>query len=150
MDKYYYVGSGNQACGPILPTEFMANGLTANSMVCRVGHQSWTRLGDIPELAAYIAPTVPPITPTPPAANSLPPDNNMVWAILSTVFCCLPIGIYAIIQASKVHDLWRSGYYDAAVKAANDARRWSFIGAVVSIVACAIYFVLALLIGFAS
>ena len=27
-----------------------------------------------------------------------PPDNNLVWAILVTVFCCLPLGIVSIVK----------------------------------------------------
>ena len=37
------------------------------------------------------------------------PDNYLVWAILSTVFCCLPLGIVAIVKASKVDALWAQG-----------------------------------------
>ena len=43
------------------------------------------------------------------------PDNNMLWAILSTLFCCLPLGIVAIINAAKVDGLYRSGDYSGAV-----------------------------------
>jgi len=31
-----------------------------------------------------------------------PPDNNLVWAILCTVMCCMPLGIVAIIKSTKV------------------------------------------------
>ena len=30
-----------------------------------------------------------------------PPDNNLVWAILCTVLCCLPLGIVSIIKSTK-------------------------------------------------
>ncbi|WP_417935251.1 CD225/dispanin family protein [Flagellimonas maritima] len=29
------------------------------------------------------------------------PDNYLVWAILSTIFCCIGTGIASIIYASK-------------------------------------------------
>ncbi len=57
------------------------------------------------------------------------PDTHMVLAILSTVFCCLPTGIYAIILANKVDKLYYSGLYDEAEEASNGAKRWSIIGA---------------------
>ena len=37
------------------------------------------------------------------------PDNNLVWAILSTVLCCMPLGIVAIIKATSVDTLWTAG-----------------------------------------
>lgn len=43
------------------------------------------------------------------APVSPPPQNNLVLAILATVLCCLPGGIYAIIQANKVNTLWAQG-----------------------------------------
>ena len=47
------------------------------------------------------------------------PDNNMVMAILCTVCCCLPFGIYAIIKASKVNGFYMAGMYNEAVNSAN-------------------------------
>ena len=38
-----------------------------------------------------------------------PPDNNLVWAILCTVLCCLPFGIVSIIKSTKVKELWAQG-----------------------------------------
>ena len=48
-----------------------------------------------------------------------PPDSGMVWAVLTTLFCCLPFGIVAIVYASKVNNLWMMGYYDGARAAAR-------------------------------
>jgi hypothetical protein len=62
------------------------------------------------------------------------PENNMVLAIFTTVCCCLPIGIYAIIRASKVNSLFAAQQYDEAQKAADDAKKWSFIGIGVGLV----------------
>lgn len=54
-----------------------------------------------------------------------PPDNNLVWAILSTVMCCLPLGIVAIVKANQVQTLWFQGQQVAAQKAADDAKKWA-------------------------
>ena len=66
-----------------------------------------------------------------------PPDNYLVWSILSTVLCCLPLGIVAIIKSTQVNTLWAQGQYDAALQSAADAKKfatWSAIGAAVVIV----------------
>ena len=51
---------------------------------------------------------------SPYGAPSPAPDNNLVWAILSTLFCCLPLGIVSIVKAASVNSLWAQGQYDQA------------------------------------
>jgi hypothetical protein len=75
------------------------------------------------------------------APVSPPPQNNLVLAILATVLCCLPGGIYAIIQANKVNTLWAQGDQAGAHAAAAAAKKWSIISAVVGVVVGVIYFV---------
>ncbi len=52
------------------------------------------------------------------------PNNYLVWAILGTIFCCLPFGIVSIVYASKVDGLWLTGNYFAATEAARKAKTW--------------------------
>jgi hypothetical protein len=59
-----------------------------------------------------------------------PPENHLVWAILSTVLCCLPLGIVAIIKSTQVNSLWAQGQYDAARQSAVDARKWAMWSAI--------------------
>lgn len=61
--------------------------------------------------------------------QTLPPSNNMVWAILTTLLCCLPFGIVAIVKASKVNSLWIIGQHDEAIRQAESAKKWSLIAA---------------------
>lgn len=68
------------------------------------------------------------------------PDNNMLWAILSTLFCCLPLGIVAIINAAKVDGLYRSGDYSGAQEAADNAKKYALYGLVIGIIWIVIYF----------
>lgn len=60
------------------------------------------------------------------------PDNYLVWAILSTIFCCLPLGIVSIVYSSKVDGLYNAGdikgAYDAASKASSYAMWGTIIG----------------------
>ena len=69
------------------------------------------------------------------------PDSNMGLAIFTTLCCCLPLGIVAIIYASKVNDYYNSGNYQAAVQAAKDAKNWCIWGIVGGIVSSAIYLI---------
>lgn len=59
------------------------------------------------------------------ADTSKCPPTYLVWAILATVFCCLPLGIVAIVYASKVTNLYYQGEYLKAQKASNRALYWS-------------------------
>ncbi len=69
------------------------------------------------------------------------PDNNMVMAILCTICCCLPLGIVGIVKASKVNSFYIAGMYAEAVKAADDAKKWSLIGIIAGAVINAIYLI---------
>ena len=64
------------------------------------------------------------------APQTPPPNSYMVWAILTTILCCLPFGIVAIVYASKVDGLWWSGNHMGALDAANKAKNWSIAAAV--------------------
>ena len=75
-----------------------------------------------------------------PAPPSRPrPNNNLVIAILSTVLCCLPAGIVAIVQAGKVNGLYDTGRYAEAQAAADQAKKWSIISAVAAVVVGVLY-----------
>ena len=62
------------------------------------------------------------------------PDNYLVWAILTTVFCCLPLGIVSIVYSTKVSGLWSQGRYAEAQAAADNAKKWAIISAIVGAV----------------
>lgn len=68
------------------------------------------------------------------------PDNNMLWAILCTLFCCLPLGIAAIINAAKVDGLYQSGDYSGAQEAADNAKKYALYGLIGGLIAGVIYF----------
>jgi|TARA_R110002094_G_scaffold118226_1_gene113755 hypothetical protein len=80
-----------------------------------------------------------------------PPENNLVWAILATVLCCLPLGIVSIIKATKVRELWALGDIAGAQKAADDAKKWAIWSAVIALVGIVLYFIVMLVfVGFSN
>lgn len=76
-----------------------------------------------------------------PANNMVKPDSGLVWAILTTLFCCLPFGIVAIVKASQVDTFWGAGRYQDAQNAAKSARTWSIVSAAIGVVGILIYIV---------
>lgn len=81
-----------------------------------------------------------------PAPGSPPPNNYLVWAILSTIFCCLPAGIVSIVFAAQVNSKWAAGDHAGAQRSSANARKWAIISAVAGVVVAALY-VLAILGG---
>ena len=58
------------------------------------------------------------------------PDNYLVWAILVTVLCCLPLGVASIIYSVKVGSLYAQGDYNGAVDASQKAKKFAMIGGI--------------------
>lgn len=83
----------------------------------------------------------------PPPGYGAPPDSNIVWAILVTLFCCLPFGIVSILKASQVSSLWAHGQYAQAQKAAADAKKWAIWGAIATVVLYVIFGIIYLIFG---
>ena len=75
-------------------------------------------------------------------------SNYLVWAILSTLCCCLPTGIVAIVYAAQVDSKLAGGDYHGAVEASNNAKMWSWISFGASIAVGALYFMLIVAGGF--
>jgi Interferon-induced transmembrane protein. len=72
--------------------------------------------------------------------NNPKPNNYLLLAIFSTLCCCLPLGICAIIRSIKVNDYYSKKQYDAAEAASADAKKWSIIGIVTGVIFQVIYF----------
>ncbi len=59
------------------------------------------------------------------------PPNYLVWSIISTILCCLPAGIAAIVYSARVDSKYNAGDYAGAIEASNTARKWN-IGALIA------------------
>ena len=89
------------------------------------------------------------------AQDSKPPvpQNYLVFAILSTIFCCMPLGIPAIIFASQVNTKYVQGDYAGAEDASQKAKMWCFISFGVGLLLTVLYFasmLLSMVLGAAS
>lgn len=60
-----------------------------------------------------------------------PPGNQMVMAILVTIFGFFPLGIVSIVFASKVNTQWSAGDHVGARHSAGTAKTLWIIGAAI-------------------
>lgn len=67
------------------------------------------------------------------------PGNLLPLSIVTTIICCWPLGIPAILNAAKVDKLWNNGQYDEARSASKRARTFIILSAVLGFVACIVY-----------
>lgn len=76
--------------------------------------------------------------------------NYLVPSILTTICCCVPFGIVAIVYASQVNSKLAAGDYSGALEASGKAKLWCWLsfgaGLVVSLVVILIQ-VLAISVG---
>jgi len=71
---------------------------------------------------------------------SRPPKTWLVESILVTLFCCLPFGIIGIINAAKVESRFYAGDVEGAIRASEEAGRWTTIGFWIGLIAVVAYF----------
>lgn len=62
------------------------------------------------------------------------PPTNLVWAIISTVLCCIPTGIVAIVYALKVTNKYREGDIEGAKRASEVGAWWCIASIVLGII----------------
>ncbi|MEO8433342.1 MAG: CD225/dispanin family protein [Pyrinomonadaceae bacterium] len=85
----------------------------------------------------------------PPPPNSAPANipNYLVFAILTTVFCCLPAGVVSIVYAAQVNGKIQAGDIAGAMAASKNAKLWAMISAGVGIAGIAIYIIFMVILG---
>lgn len=155
--KYYYIDYQGQQRGPVDVEEFKNLGINAQTNVWCAGMANWAPAGQIPVLENYIVqlpPAMPPQNNFNYNNNSQQPyqevyydapDSHMIWAILSTLFCCLPFGIVAVIKASQVNSNWNAGNYDLAEDASDSAKSWCWASTICGLIVNGLYIALQVL-----
>jgi hypothetical protein len=140
----YHVGRAGQQLG-VYPEEtiramLQRGELRADDLGWREGQGEWQPLGQL-----FGAVTPPPLSsggfaPPPPPPGGAPggfggvrvppakPQNNLVPAILVTLFCCLPFGIASIIFASQVDSKYAAGDHAGAEASLAKSKLWMWWG----------------------
>ena len=85
-------------------------------------------------------------TPLPVTGVVIPPGatvpNYLVFAILATVFCCLPTGIPAIVYAAQVNRKLQAGDLAGAQLASKNAKMWCLISLGLGLAVMVLYAIL--------
>ena len=69
-----------------------------------------------------------------PGPQGAPPPNYLVWAILSTIFCCLPLGIPSIVFSTQVNSKWAVGDVAGAAEASAKARQFAIWAGIAGVI----------------
>ena len=70
------------------------------------------------------------------------PKNYLVESILTTICCCMPLGIVGIVFASQVNSKYALGDYEGALQASNEAKKWMTWGIITGVIVhVGIYFI---------
>jgi hypothetical protein len=143
------IGADGKQYGPVSAEQirqWLAEGRARPETLAQAeGSADWKPLAQYPEFAAT-APSgiVPPPVPPPTIANQPRPNvpTYLVPAILSTLFCCLPFGIVAIVFAAQVGSRLNAGDVAGAQKASANARTWFWAAFLTGLISSLIWCVL--------
>ncbi len=140
------IGADGKQYGPVSAEQirqwFAEGRAKPETLVQAEGSADWKPLGQFPELAAAApAGGVPPPV-SPPLSGNQPRPNvptYLVPAIISTIFCCMPFGIVAIIFAAQVSTKLNAGDVAGAQKASKNARTWFWVSFFVGLISLAFW-----------
>ncbi len=148
MNEYFYLDGQKKQQGPVAAERLAALGVTDETLVWTSGMADWQPAGSLAALRHFLHSAQPPVPPIPPQGHAQGetnrsfsqgrprpacPDSHMVGAVLVTIFCCLPLGIVAIVKANQVSSFYYHGDYDAALLASADASKWVKISIILGI-----------------
>lgn len=95
----------------------------------------------------YVMPAEEQLPPAVPESREPMPPTYMVWAVISTICCCLPLGVVAIVFAAQVSTKYYARDFAGARKASERAELWIIIAIVLGVVSNILYVPLSLLSG---
>ena len=147
-----FVGKNNERSGPFTMdqvNESIEKGeFSLDDLGWYEGLNEWKPLRTI---EGIIGDTVIPSSVSSSSNNNGSPSeqvpSHLVWGILATLCCCLPLGIVSIVYASKVEGLLAAGDIEKAKENSKKAAMWAWVSFGISIFGGVVWGVIALLSG---
>lgn len=163
----YWINFNGVQSGPVDLDGIKEMGLTSSAYVWHEGLSDWVKITQLPELQGLYEMVEAPVRatgeqravvgepmpqpgvqqvensaqydqPQPAPAEPCPP-TNLVWAIISTVLCCIPTGIVAIIYALKVSNRYREGDIEGAKRASETGAWWCIASIILGIISQSLF-----------
>lgn len=130
MNNYFFIDSTGKQFGPVIGDSLKLYGVTRNTLVWCPGMSGWEKAGVVYELRHLFVEEKRESVPRAynSYAYSLPPNDHLIWAVLITIFCCLPFGIVAIVKSSDVERLWHMGMREEAIAKSRSVKKWCWAG----------------------
>lgn len=150
---HFFYADNNQQYGPFTFQELQTKNITPETLVWHEGLTDWTPAGNLTALKDMFT-SLPPVIPTDvnkpvtddPYKNHPKPNNNLALAICATALCCMPLGIFALIQSSKVDKLYYLKDFAGAQRAANLSKKISISGFILGAIFGILYILLLIFI----
>ena len=124
----YWINHNGVQSGPVDVDGIKEMGLTSAAYVWHEGLTDWVKITQLPELQGMYEMLEQPATTEPC------PPTNLVWAIITTVLCCIPSGIVAIFYALKVSNKYREGDIEGAKRASETGAWWCIASIILGII----------------
>lgn len=158
----YWINHNGVQSGPLEIDAIKEMGLTSKAYVWHEGLSEWVNITQVPSLQGMYAMvnepaeamTGQPVHPVQQPMSAQPaqqpiqeaaavcPPTNLVWAIITTVLCCLPAGIVAIVYALKVQNKYREGDLEGAKRASETGAWWCIASIILGILSMPFAFML--------
>jgi hypothetical protein len=134
MERQYFIMQNDQQTGPFTLEQLKTMQLSKDTKIWYQGLDSWKTIEEIPEimqLGSYLTNYTAGNTNWQPLDGNSgmtkpePPKTYLTEAILVTIGCCWPLGIPAIVYASKVEGKYQQGDYEGAEEASRQAKNYT-------------------------
>ena len=157
----YWINFRGVQSGPVDIEGLKEMALTSDAYVWHEGMADWMKITQVPELQGLYQTEGKPVVMGEPMEtqpdNQQPeyqqaqpeyqqmqpvdyqpsepcPPNNLIWAILATVLCCIPLGIVGIVYANKVTKCYAAGDIRGAKEASETSAWWCIAAIVIGVV----------------
>lgn len=144
MKKYFY-SDGKKERGPFTLEELQREKITRETKVWFQELGEWKPAAEVSEMNDLFKLVPPPISEkisskvTAFSTDQRPPKTWLVESILVTLFCCLPFGIAAIVNASGVESRFYAGDFEGAKRCSKRAKYWLLWSFWISIIGVILY-----------
>ena len=78
------------------------------------------------------------------------PNNYLALSIITTVMCCMPLGVVSLIKSTQVDGLYNSGKYQEAEETSKSAKNWAMAGIISTVVFFVLYILFIFLVSAAG